>query len=180
MVRKHPKSDMYMADRDAGMTYREIAEKHGVSYQAVAQCCGRQGPYFKAYTEEEVVYPGLRKWLNENRVTRSEFIRRMGNIGSGTMVSRIGKHFRGENLPTKKTIDSFIEVTGMTYEQLFATEDRPQTNSEHVRRSLSDAELAALFHAGCPPKAQCRWDEGCQKCWQTWLQQPYEGGENDG
>jgi predicted DNA-binding protein YlxM (UPF0122 family) len=117
------KADIYMAEREAGLTYREIAEKYGVSYQCVAQSCARCGGYFKPYTKDEVVYPNLRKWLNDNKVSRREFVRKMGKLPHPETQSRISDHFRGKKYPHKKTIDKYIEVTGLTYEQLFAEED---------------------------------------------------------
>ena len=118
---KHPKSDIYIAERDAGLTYAEIAKKHGVSLQCVAQTCARRGVgQFKPYTAEEVVYPNLRKWLNDNKVSRSEFIRRMGKALSSNTTSQLSGHFRGKGFPQKETIDMYIKITGLTYEQLWA------------------------------------------------------------
>lgn len=120
----HPKADLYIAERDAGLTYREIAEKHGISYQAVAQTCARYSVgHFRAYTKNDVVYPNLRKWLNDNKVTKSEFIRRMGNVYSGNLMAQVGNWFSGKTCPMKQSIDKILEITGLTYEQLFATED---------------------------------------------------------
>lgn len=124
MSRSHPKADMYMAERDAGLTYREIAEKYGVSYQSVAQMCSRYSiGHFRAYTKEEVVYPNLRKWLNDNKVTRSEFVRRMNNRPAGQLVKEVGGWFRGNYYPLKSSIDKILEITGLTYEQLFERDE---------------------------------------------------------
>ena len=72
------KWQIYLEERDKGMTYAEIAAKYGVSHQAVAQTCARRSAcHFKPYTEKECIYPNLRKWLNENRVMRNELARRM-------------------------------------------------------------------------------------------------------
>lgn len=123
MERNHPKTDLYMADRDAGLTYAEIAAKHGISKQRVAQVCAkRTNNYFKPYTAERVVYPHLRKWLNDNKITRREFIKRMGYAYSAGIDSRLSVWFRGKSYPQKPTIDKIIAVTGLTYEQLFARE----------------------------------------------------------
>ena len=123
-TKKNNKSYVYVTDRQAGLTYREIAEKYGVSYQTVAQGCARRGVgHFKPYTAAEVVYPNLRKWLNENKVSRYEFIRRMGEQTCAATSSKISVYFRGKAYPRKITIDKFIAVTGLTYEQLFAEEE---------------------------------------------------------
>jgi hypothetical protein len=125
-MQKQNRTSLYIADRDAGMKYRDIAAKYGVSYQAVAQVCARNGKgavaRFRPYTAEEVIYPNLRQWLNENKVSRSEFMRRLGKVQSGKERSYISHWFRGHHSPTKKVIDNMLAVTGLTYEQLFATE----------------------------------------------------------
>ena len=80
----HPKADLYYSERMKGLALSEIAAKYGVSYQAVAQGCARCDPSrFKPYTAEEVVYTNLRKWLNDNNVSRKEFVRRLGVIPYG-------------------------------------------------------------------------------------------------
>lgn len=122
-IKKARRADLYMADRMAGMKYAEIAKKYGVSYQCVAQTCARRGvSHFKPYTADECVYPYLRAWLNENMVSRYEFIRRLGESQHAANNARIGDHFRGKTYPRKETIDKFIAVTGLTYEKLFARE----------------------------------------------------------
>lgn len=102
------------------MTYREIAAKHGVSYQNVAQACAKmRKDYFKPYSPEDVVYPKLRRWLNENRVSRAELLRRMQFGWGYSYQARVSLWFRGESFPQKETIDKILEVTGLTYEELF-------------------------------------------------------------
>lgn len=114
------RADLYIADRNAGMTYREIAAKHGVSHQRVQQACtGKRGPKFKPYKPEECIYPNLRRWLNENEVNRSEFVRRMGFEVIGNRLPETAKWFTGKGYPTKKSIDRMLAVTGLTYEELF-------------------------------------------------------------
>lgn len=39
--RKTPRAELYMKDRMDGMTYVSIAEKYGVSHQAVMRACAR-------------------------------------------------------------------------------------------------------------------------------------------
>ena len=117
---RHPKSDLYIAARDMGMTHAEIAKKYGVSRQTVSQACARHCPgHFKPYTADEVVYPNLRRWLNENKVGRSEFARRLGNVSTGTSYQLVCDWFRGKNYPIKKSIDKILSVTGLTYEELW-------------------------------------------------------------
>ena len=123
-IKKARRCDLYVADRNAGMKYTDIAEKYGVSYQCVAQACARRGVgHFKPYTKVDCIYPNLRKWLNDNKVSRYEFIRRLGECQHTANSARLSDHFRGRCYPRKETIDKMLEVTGLTYEQFFATEE---------------------------------------------------------
>lgn len=107
-------------DRDAGMTYKQIAEKHGVSTQYVAQVVGKYNPsYFKVITETGCVYVNLRKWMNENKVSKSELLRRMYIEPHPENLERLRNVMRGVSNPRKDYIDRMIEATGMTYKKLF-------------------------------------------------------------
>lgn len=114
------KYEIYRAEHEKGMTYREIAAKYGVSKQNVAQACGKMREnWFRPYTSDEVVYPNLLKWLNENRVSRSEFIRRIGSACGHSHQDSLRRWLRGAAYPTKPIIDRMIEVTGLKYEELW-------------------------------------------------------------
>lgn len=118
------KADLYLAERNKGKTYQEIAEQYGVSYQTVAAAIGRRSPgHFRVYTKKNVIYPNLRNWLNDNKVCRNEMLRRMGLTQSGKSVDRLNCYFRGDAYPNKQNIDKMLAVTGMTYEELFAREE---------------------------------------------------------
>ncbi len=111
----------YLAARESGMSYREIAEMFGVSFQRVAQVCGKYNPHrFQFITETGCIYPNWRKWMNDNKVSRYELVRRMGLITSQTeFVNRMSDYMRGVSEPKKWFIDKLLEATGMTYEVLF-------------------------------------------------------------
>ena len=110
--------------RDEGYTHREIAEIVGVSRQRVHQVCGRNTPgHFRPYSEEDIVYPNWRKVMNENKLTKSEFVRRMGLEVHHRSIGNLTLYMAGKHYPMKRTIDKILEVTGLTYEQLFSRED---------------------------------------------------------
>ena len=138
---RHPRATLYMKDRAAGMSYREIAAKHGVSYQAVAEACARQSPgRFRTYTPKEVIYPKLRRWLNENRVCRSEFVRRLGNVPGNNTIYSVSDWFAGRYFPRKGVIDRMLAVTGLTYEELFATEEDQGAECEWCQYFKNDPQ----------------------------------------
>jgi predicted transcriptional regulator len=110
-----------MALREQGMTYRQIADHFGISYQAVAQALGEYNPnHFKYISETGCVYPNLRKWLNDNKVGKSEFARRCGYANVYCNKKRMDYYLTGRNDPPKNVIDKILMVTGLTYEQAFS------------------------------------------------------------
>lgn len=120
---RHPRADAYRKDRELGMTFQQIADKYGVSRQTVAEATCRQGYQFRHFTKERCVYPFLRRWLNENKVSVSEFTRRMGLAGSSNSRNIYSNYFKGKQYPSKQVIDGILKVTGLTYEKLFYRED---------------------------------------------------------
>lgn len=114
------KYELYRAEREQGLTYREIAEKYGVSRQNVAQACGKQQTnWFRPYSDSDVVYPNLRRWLNENRVSRMEMLRRLGHGYGASYSPRLKEWLAGSDRISKHSIDNLMRVTGLTYEELF-------------------------------------------------------------
>lgn len=114
---KHPKADLYLAEREKGLTYREIAEKYGVSYQSVhATCCSVEGAYQMIIIERGCIYPNLRKWLNEDKNRKKRFFEQVKCCGIRDVL-------KGEKQPRKGTIDAMLRITGMTYEEMFMEDD---------------------------------------------------------
>lgn len=123
MGRKTNRTEQIKKDRLSGMTCKEVAEKHGVSFQYVQQvCAGLLRTNFQFVTEDRCVYPNLRKWMNENRVCVSELVRRLGLDATRENFYRYSGVLSGKSLPRKDKIDQLIKATGMTYEELFCME----------------------------------------------------------
>lgn len=119
-VKKGVKFAQYRAEREKGLTYRTIAEKYGVSYQSVAQACGKGNPHlFRYHTAKSVIYPNLRKWLNDNKISKQELLRRAGLEVLSENDKRLSDILSGRTEPRKTTIDRLIKATGMSYEKLF-------------------------------------------------------------
>lgn len=115
--------DLLRADRAQGMTYRQIGEKHGISRSRVYQIIGgdtdKRESCFRGITEKDCIYPNLRKWMNDNKISKIELTRRIFGEGHTELQCRLSEWLRGKCYPTKKNIDRFIKVTGLTYEELF-------------------------------------------------------------
>lgn len=118
------KAQLYRTERESGMSYEEIGKKYGVSRQCVHRMCGHTGlpAYFRLITADGCVYPIWRKWMNDNKVSRSELLRRMGLLAIHENLRNLGAYMRGENNPRKEYIDRLIGATGLTYEKLFYRE----------------------------------------------------------
>jgi transcriptional regulator with XRE-family HTH domain len=114
------KKELYKAARDAGETYDAIAKRFGVSRQAVwSNLNGKRKPW-QDITLAECIYPNLRGWMNDNRVSVPELAERVtGDRDSGANVR---KWIAGSANPNKKNIDKMLSVTGLTYEEMFAEE----------------------------------------------------------
>lgn len=124
MYRPHPKADLYRAEEEKGLSRKEIAEKYGVSRQAVHQACGKYDPgHFRKITEKGCVYPNLRNWMNENKVGYMELVRRMDFLACRNNIQAQQAWMSGRCDPRKETIDKLIAITGIPYEKLFAKEN---------------------------------------------------------
>lgn len=118
------RTELYLSMRDEGLTYREIAARCGVTYQAVAQVCAQsRASQFRKIRPENCIYPALREWMNENYVSRAELYRRMHGvpcIGRAPYVLR--DRLTGVSMWRMDEINRLLDITGMTYEQLFREE----------------------------------------------------------
>lgn len=118
------KYELYKEDRERGLTYQAIADKYGVSRQAIHCVCTRvrsKRP-FVPYTEKQVIYPALRAWLNEKKMKRIEILRTVNPKAEygGSDYIMISNVLSGKIGMSKKYIDLLITATGMTYEEMFA------------------------------------------------------------
>lgn len=114
---KHTRADRYLADREKGMTYRQIGEKYGVSAQAVQSSCAMQGETpRKALSPRSCIWPNLRKWLNADRTRAERFFQAMQDCTIRTIL-------KGGQQPKKNVIDRMLKITGMSYEELFREEE---------------------------------------------------------
>lgn len=69
-------------------------------------------------TEIVPVYKGIAKWMTENDVSCYKFSALCGLEHNNMMNILKGKHN-----PSKYTIDSILDVTGLTYENAFGEDD---------------------------------------------------------
>lgn len=119
------KVDLYEEMRADGMTYQEIADACGCTHQNVSQTLARyRVSSFRAFTKDRCCWDGLRNWLNDNKISLQELIRRKyGRNHTGSIYDRMHRQLRGEQPLRMVDIDFFRELTGLTYEQLFCSQE---------------------------------------------------------
>ena len=106
-----------------GMNYAEIGKEFGISKQRVHQLIGNADKSkFQSFAPERCVYDGLRKYLNENKISTAELVRRMNGVCHPETCHDISKALKGSNT-TKNVIDKILCVTGLTYEEAFGRSD---------------------------------------------------------
>lgn len=100
-----------------GASLQEIADHFGVTKEYISKVTPK-APLrsIRRAMCETYIYPNISKWMRENRIDAGKF-------SSMLHVSRmtVSNNFRGKTMPTKKTIDAVLEVTGMKYEEAFYT-----------------------------------------------------------
>ena len=131
------KREQAIALRQKGMTYQEIADSMGISKAYVAILLDRtvKTSNFHIWPVETSPYPILTQWMNDNQITRQELAEKLGYSVSTSSGYIIAKIMKTDKL-SKREIDKLLEITGMTYEELFrklATEDAAH---EHKRYKM--------------------------------------------
>ena len=107
--------------REKGRTYQSIADEVGCTRQYVGQICGVGNPHqFHYIKPSECVYPNLRNWMNANKISRKELIRRSHCFASTSSSPQLSSIMCGKREPPKWVIDKLIDATGMPYEVLFS------------------------------------------------------------
>lgn len=105
--------------RKQGMTYQEIADIFGCSRSYVGSLLGKSEECkFRPLTSKDCIYVGIRNWMNENKVSKSEFCRMIYGYAYPGSIKRYSSIFRGHGC-SKHTIDMLLTVTGLTYEEAF-------------------------------------------------------------
>ena len=120
MAKLSKRAGLIRALHDKGLTYEEIGELFGITRQAAHQAASA-GDGFHESSVTKVKYEGLRRWMQDNRVSFSELERRCGS-------SKLHKTLTGDCEPRKKTIDNILQVTGLTYEECFKEDQTHDQN----------------------------------------------------
>lgn len=116
---KHQMLDM----KNDGKTYQEIADAFGISKQRVHQLLGTgDARYFRYVKKTTCIYKGIRKYMNDNKVSVAELVRRVYGYYHPKLFSTMVSKLRGSSDIQKRYIDKILEATGLTYEVAFELE----------------------------------------------------------
>lgn len=124
MIQRNPRNDTFervTALRLTGMTYAQISEAVGVSKQRVGQICGKRDvTKFRRISRESVKFDGLRNWMNDNHFSMLELCRRLYGDCGGNYMNNLRQKTSGKIDMKKSDIDKLLDITELTYEELFA------------------------------------------------------------
>lgn len=106
------------AMRANGFTLQEVADRFGVTRQLISKkmptyCHAKQ----TCRDPGKIIYPGLRRYMMDNRFTFSRFA-----VHCGVGYPQLYNALTGRADPFKATIDKILAGTGMTYEEAFGKE----------------------------------------------------------
>ena len=105
--------------REQGMTHQQIADACGVSIRYVSQVLAEYDPrYFHPFSKRRCIYINLRKWLNNNKVSVTELVRRTGRVPYAGTTLRMRERLRGDIKWSDREIERFCDVTGLTAKKL--------------------------------------------------------------
>lgn len=102
-----------------GYSYQEIANKMGVSRQAVQDYLQRSISYNlrKVRFCGNCVYPNILKYMQDHKMNLSDFANAVE-----MNYANLSRVLKGKNT-SKTSIDKILKVTGMTYEEAFWREE---------------------------------------------------------
>lgn len=101
-----------------GYSYQKIADRIGISKQAVQRHFGKIFDRKVVRVKNPVKYKNIINFMTENNITRHEFAEK-----TKLHYQTIGDILCGKSNLSKKTIDAILKFTGMTYEEAFAEND---------------------------------------------------------
>lgn len=100
-----------------GATYEEIAKEFGVTKQRIQQIMFRTLGERHRKSNDKIVYPNIRKWLEEKELTIKKFAQSNG-LNYGTILGAL----QHDEMSTK-TANQILKATGLTYEEAFRKEE---------------------------------------------------------
>jgi DNA-binding CsgD family transcriptional regulator len=113
-----------------GCTLQEIGDKFGITREGVrvmfSTVACKEANIRKS--TENVKYRNLSNWMRTNDVGMGELWVKMGNKPANSGTTKISKLLKGDNsLGLRMSqIQKILQITGMTFEEAFATKEDEQ------------------------------------------------------
>ena len=106
-----------------GYKRQQIADIVGYTRQRVVQILGpKEKGYFKPITENGCIYPNWRKWMNDNKISVPELTGMLGMEACENNWRQVKRWMRGTNYPLQFMSEKLMEITGLSFEDLFSKE----------------------------------------------------------
>lgn len=106
-----------------GKPILHIAREFGIPRWKVYNIILESGQkHFRPIMPGRCIYVNLRNWMNENRVSRDELIRRMGLEVNESTRNKVKNFMYGRVYPSVHEISLYMEASGLPYEELMETD----------------------------------------------------------
>lgn len=101
-----------------GETVHRIADSYCVSAAAIYDRFKNSGVEISRITvkHRSGIYPNLGNWMSENKISLDRFSKAVGMSYQG-----LRNFLYGKSNPKFETIQNILKITGLTYEEAFAT-----------------------------------------------------------
>lgn len=120
---REQKIEMFSMRLD-GCTLQEIGNKFGISRERVRKILEstvqKESQMKKA--REKVIYPNIAKWMGKNQISMGDFAGLIGLAESPGNQLRLSRKLQGGIGLRIVDIKKILNVTGMTFEEAFHTE----------------------------------------------------------
>ena len=106
-----------------GIPIAHIAREYGITRTKVYDIIAETGQkHFRPVMPGRCIYVNLRNWMNKNRVSRDELIRRMGLEVNDSTRNKVKNFVCGRVYPSTYEISLYMEASGLPYEELMETD----------------------------------------------------------
>lgn len=117
---------IYKMVKSGERTQSEMANEYKISPQRVTQIIGaiEAQKTMPRASSRRVVYPAIRKWMDENHITQVKFNELVNDGAGGSFDTPLRRFLLGGDRVSIELIKKILEVMGMTFEEAFEREEK--------------------------------------------------------